>query len=148
MNINALLSETNTGFSRINQKVNIGEMDEFSNNNPYFSIKAPLNALLSQISDQSKMLLESPVYDNLVKYKDIVKRFMQEVISELYVLKKHITSQVTAQKIGQKNMYFFIEKVNENLVSLTEDVLRRQEKPIALASKLSFIQGLLMDMYM
>jgi len=147
MNIDMLSLEANTGFNRINKKVSVGEMDEFNNNNPYLSIKALLNALLSQISEQSKILLETPIYDNLVKYKDIVKKFMQEVISELYILKQHITSQVTAQKIGQKNMYFFIEKVNENLISLTEDVLRRQAKPIALASKLSFIQGLLMDMY-
>lgn len=142
------LSDINTGFSRINEKIAVKEMDEFNNNNSYFSISVPFKTLLSNISDQSKLLLDSPIYDNLVKYKDMVKKFMKEVISELYVLKKNITSQATAQKIGQKNMYFFVEKVNENLIALTEDILRKQAKPIAIASRLNFIQGLLMDMYM
>ncbi|MBU1753845.1 YaaR family protein [bacterium] len=146
MQINTLVYETNMVSDRISKKTTVEEMDEF-NNNLCFPIKPSLNILLSRISDQSKILLESPIYDNLVKYKDMVKEFMQEVVSELYVLKKHTTSQSTVQKTGQKNMYFSIEKVNENLIALTEDVLRKQSKSLVLASRLNLIHGLLMDMY-
>lgn len=147
MQINTLVSEANIVSDRINKKKATEEIDEFNNSNLIYPVKPSLNILLSKISNQGKILIEAPIYDNLVKYKDMVKSFMQEVISELYVLKNHTTSQSTAQKIGQKNMYFFIEKVNNNLIDLTEDVLRKQAKPLALASKIDTIQGLLMDMY-
>jgi hypothetical protein len=115
----------------------------------YVEIKAILDELLTQISSQGKLLIQSPIYENLVKYKDLVKRFMQEVISNVYVLKKHITSQAMVRKTGQKpTVYFMIEEVNKELITLTEEILRNQAQPIAIAGRLNFIQGILMDMYM
>ena len=147
MQVNTLIHELNTASDRINKKNTIEEASGFDNSNLFFPIKPSLDVLLSKITEQGKLLLESPVYDNLIRYKDMVKNFIQEVISELYVIKKQTTSQSTVQKTGQKNVYFFVEKVNNNLISLTESVLQRQAKPLAIASKLSLIHGLLMDMY-
>ncbi len=147
MQVNTLLQEMNIASDKINKKNAIEETDGFNNNNLFFPIKPSLDVLLSKVSEQGKVLLESPIYDNLIKYKDMVKNFIQEVVSELYVVKKHTTNQPTVQKTGQKNVYFFIEKVNNNLIALTENVLQRQAKPLAIASRLSLINGLLMDMY-
>ena len=147
MQVNTLIHELNTASDRINKKNTIEEASGFDNSNLFFPIKPSLDVLLSKITEQGKLLLESPVYDNLIRYKDMVKNFIQEVISELYVIKKQTTSQSTVQKTGQKNVYFFVEKVNNNLIALTESVLQRQAKPLAIASKLSLIHGLLMDMY-
>ncbi len=147
MQINTLIHELNTASDKINKKNTVEEAGGFNNNNLFFPIKPSLDVLLSKITEQGKLLLESPIYDNLIRYKDMVKKFIQEVISELYVIKKQTTSQSTVQKTGQKNVYFFVEKVNNNLIALTESVLQRQAKPLAIASKLSLINGLLMDMY-
>jgi uncharacterized protein YaaR (DUF327 family) len=143
MQINTLIHETNIIPNKISKKTAIEETDGFNNNALFFPIKPSIDILLSKILEQGKTLLESPIYDNLIKYKEMVKNFIQEVISELYVIKKYTTNQAT----GQKNIYFFIEKVNDNLIALTEDVLQKQSKPLSIASKLSLIEGLLIDMY-
>ncbi len=111
-------------------------------------LKVYFEDLLSHIESQGKILVQSPIYDNLIQYKDLVKTFMEKVVKNLYVLEENITATRTAQlQIGQRKVYTLIKEINKNLSELTEEVVKGQNNPINIAAKVEMIQGLLMDIY-
>ncbi|MDI6734817.1 MAG: YaaR family protein [bacterium] len=111
-------------------------------------LKVYFEDLLSHIESQGKILVQSPIYDNLIQYKDLVKTFMEKVVRNLYSLEENVTATRAAQlQIGQRKVYTLIKEINQNLAQLTEEVVKGQGNPIDIAAKVEMIQGLLMDIY-
>ncbi|MEW6095360.1 MAG: YaaR family protein [bacterium] len=111
-------------------------------------LKVYFDDLLNRIEAQGKILVQSPIYENLTQYKNLVQSFMEKVVKNLYLLEENVTATRPAQaQIGQRKVYITIKEINKNLAELTEEVLKVQEKPINIAAKVEMIQGLLMDLY-
>lgn len=111
-------------------------------------LKVYFEDILSRIESQGKILVQSPIYDNLIQYKDLVKTFMEKVVRNLYSVEENVTQARAAQlQIGQRKVYILIKEINKNLAELTEDVVKEQGNPIDIAAKVEMIQGLLMDIY-
>ncbi len=102
-----------------------------------------LEELFIKIDEQSKVLLNSPIYENLLVYKELVQTFMRTTVRNLY----RISTNSSGRTANSKKVYFVIEKVNERLAKLTEDILISQTDSIRIAQRLEEIKGLLVDLY-
>jgi len=111
-------------------------------------LKVYFEDLLKQIEAQGKILVHSPIYENLIQYKNLVQTFMEKVVKNLYFLEENVTTiRATQAQIGQRKVYITIKEINKNLSELTEEILQNQTKAINIAAKVEMIQGLLMDLY-
>lgn len=110
-------------------------------------LRSKLDELIGLIEAQGKLLVQAPIYENLIKYKGLVTTFMQETTKNLYQIKEAMVTKGIARQVGQKRVYLTIEEVNKNLAALTEEVLKSQANPIAITARLETIQGLLIDLY-
>jgi len=111
-------------------------------------LKVYFEDLLNQIEAQGKILVQSPIYNNLTQYKNLVQTFMEKVVKNLYSLEENITTVRARQaQIGHRKVYIIIKEINKNLAELTDEVLTGQNKAINIAAKVEMIQGLLMDLY-
>ncbi len=129
-------------------KIKEKSFDEELKTATHDQLKVYFEDLLSHIESQGKILVQSPIYDNLIQYKDLVKTFMEKVVRNLYSLEENVTATRAAQlQIGQRKVYTLIKEINQNLAQLTEEVVNGQGNPIDIAAKVDMIQGLLMDIY-
>jgi hypothetical protein len=143
------LIQTDSIKERIDQtKINKKTFDEELKTATKDKLKVYFEDLLNQIEAQGKILVQSPIYENLTKYKNLVQSFMEKVVKNLYRIEEHVTTTRPAQaQIGQRKVYIIIKEINKNLAELTEEVLKEQANPINIAAKVEMIQGLLMDIY-
>jgi hypothetical protein len=105
--------------------------------------KEVLDEVLSEIDEAAKDFLERPIYGNLLRYKELVKRFMKVVVSKLYRTRETISSR----RVDPQKIYTLIEEVDKNLGLLTEEVLSGQADSLSLMAKIDEIRGLLVDLY-
>ncbi|MEW6608407.1 MAG: YaaR family protein [bacterium] len=111
-------------------------------------LKLYLDDLLNKIEAQGKILVQSPIYENLTQYRHLVQTFMEKVVKNLYSLEETTTTVRPLQaQLGQRQVNIIIKEINKNLSELTEGVLKTQINPINIAAKVEMIQGLLMDLY-
>lgn len=105
--------------------------------------KETLDEILGDIDQAAKRFLEYPVYENLLKYKERVQRFMKVVISRLYKTRETLSSRA----VDPQKVYTLLEEVDKNLKLLLEEVLSGQADSISLMAKVDEIRGLLVDLY-
>lgn len=111
-------------------------------------LKIYFEELLNQIELQGKILIQSPIYENFIKYRNLVQTFMEKVVKNLYLIEENVTTvRSPYTQIGQRKVYVIIKEINNNLAELTEEVLKSQANPINIAARVEMIQGLLMDLY-
>ncbi|MBU0899675.1 YaaR family protein [bacterium] len=105
--------------------------------------KKHLDQLLTSLDQQGKIFTEKPIYDNLLKYKELVVAFMKEAIGESYQTKE----KISGRSFEKQKIYYIVEKINKNLEELTKKVLSEHHKILELAGKIDEIRGLLLDLY-
>lgn len=106
-------------------------------------VKKVLDEAIRYVDEAGKTLISVPTYPNMLQYKEKVKEFMEEVLERLYRSKERIGRAIaTRQKV-----YTLIERIDQELDSLTEELLKSQSKQIDLASKVDGIRGMLVDLY-
>lgn len=105
--------------------------------------KEKLEKLLSDIDNQSKLLGERLNLENLVKYKRLVKGFLDEAVSSVFQFEKNFSWDNS----GRKKTYSLVKNVNERLVELTEEVLNKDSNGTKALKLLGEIRGLLIDFY-
>jgi hypothetical protein len=105
--------------------------------------KEELDVLIKEIDEKGEELLKSPTYEHLIEYKELVAVFIKKAVTGIW--------QVEERKSGRfaqtQKVYILVKKIDDKLASLTEEVLKDQKDPIALASCLDDIRGLLIDLY-
>ncbi|MDI6704012.1 MAG: YaaR family protein [bacterium] len=105
--------------------------------------KKVLDGILRDVDEVGRILIDVPTYPNLLQYKEKVKEFMEEVLERLYRSKERIGRSLAARQ----KVYTLIERIDQELDSLTEELLKSQSKQIDLASKVDGIRGMLVDLY-
>lgn len=101
-----------------------------------------LNGILSEIDSASQKLKENLTLQDLINYKKLVKKFLQEAANGMlrYTKKEYVDLR------GRKKIYSLVEKVNDKLEKLTEEFLK-DSKHLELLKMIDDIRGLLIDIY-
>lgn len=106
-------------------------------------VKAKLDELLGLIDEQGKKLSQNRTFEELVKYKKMVQKFIKEAVEKMYQTKEEYSSSGS----GNHKVYTLVEKVDETLEELTELVLDKQATQLEILDRLDEVRGMLVDLY-
>ncbi|CEG25892.1 YaaR family protein [Bacillus sp. B-jedd] len=102
-----------------------------------------LQQLLEEIDSQGQKLSEQPTFQELRKYKSLVKRFMDDVTKNgvgLYHAE-------TWDPFGGNKSLKTVQILDKKLVELTDQILSQQNDQLSILSKIGEIKGLLVNLY-
>lgn len=102
-----------------------------------------LNALMKELEEVGNRLSKSRSFQDLSRFKKIVKRFIQEAVEYGMSLKKSNSWDY----YGNKRTHTVIEKIDQKLIELTEDILEKEKEGIEILGKIGEIKGLLINLY-
>jgi len=102
-----------------------------------------LHALLSEIRSQGEKLAQTRTVKELYQYRRLIERFIKEAVDFGMEL-KHSNSWSFS---GRMESYTLVEKINEELLELTDMVLEEGKTAIDILSKVGEIEGLLINLY-
>lgn len=102
-----------------------------------------LDSLMEDLADQADRLQRSQTFEEMEKYKIIVKAFLHKLSHEYYHLEE---AGPKSTRKGQA-VSVIIQRVDERVDALAKQLLGRQAQIINLMSSLDEIRGLLMDLY-
>lgn len=103
-----------------------------------------LNVLMRDIEIVGNRLGHSRTFQDLAKYKTLVKRFMEEAVE--FGMELHQSHHWTNE--GQSRHLQIVKQVDEALVALTEDVMGQEKTRIDILGSIGEIKGLLINLYM
>lgn len=102
-----------------------------------------MQQLLKDINLAGDRLGRSRTFKDLAKFKTLVKRFVKEAVDYGMELKQsHSWNQ-----FGQGRSLRVVETVDNKLVELTEEVMKKEESSIDILGKIGEIKGLLINIY-
>lgn len=106
-------------------------------------VREELSELLDNITKQGEKLAKFRSFQDLAKFKRMIKEFLQETVYKGLNLKHdhNFTSNYYSQKLTT------VEEIDEKLVDLTEDVLDQEKKTVDLLGAIGEIRGLLVNLY-
>ena len=106
-------------------------------------VREELSELVDNITKQGEKLAKFRSFQDLAKFKRMIKEFLQETVYKGLKLKhdRNFTSNHYSQKLTT------VEEIDEKLVDLTEDVLDQEKKTVDLLSAIGEIRGLLVNLY-
>ncbi|MFA9556021.1 YaaR family protein [Evansella sp. AB-rgal1] len=102
-----------------------------------------LGVLLGKIEDQGKILGESRTIDELRKYKQLVKDFMDDAVK----LGLSLEEQKGFNRRGRTKVYKIVREVDRKLLDLTDAIIKEQKKGLDILNMVGEIQGLLINIY-
>ncbi|MBM7097238.1 YaaR family protein [Bacillus sp. H-16] len=121
-------------------KVTFQEMMQKGRDNQAYE---KLHHLLEKIDDQGKTLAESRTVDELRKYKQLVKAFMDDAVK----LGLSLEERKGFNRRGRTKVYKIVREVDSQLLDLTDTVLNEQKKGLSVLSAIGEIKGLLVSIY-
>lgn len=121
-------------------KVTFQEIMKQGRNNAQYE---RLGELLGKIEDQGKTLSESRTVDELRKYKQLVKEFMDDAVK----LGLNLEERKGFNRRGRTKVYKIVQEVDRKLLDLTDAVIREQKKSLDILNMVGEIQGLLINIY-
>ena len=106
--------------------------------------KHQLQELLKKIDEQGARLTNTPTYDELKAYRDLVKDFIDEAVGRMYQL--HV--QAGWDRMGRQKVYTTVRKIDQKLEELAEKIRLGQTGAMDIAASHDAIRGMLIDLYM
>ncbi|MDR1117337.1 MAG: YaaR family protein [Oscillospiraceae bacterium] len=101
-----------------------------------------LQELIGDIDKQAAKLGKRADINEFVKYRKLIRDFMDEVISNGYEFSKENSFEAR----GRHRFFATVNTVNEKLDAMAKEVLESQSENINLLDKIDDIRGLLVDM--
>ncbi|MED1206029.1 YaaR family protein [Heyndrickxia acidicola] len=102
-----------------------------------------LQDMLVEIDHAGERLVRSRTFKDLAKYKTMVKKFMKETVDFGMNLKQsHSWNQ-----FGEGRKLKLVETIDQHLVDLTDEFLKKDKPSIDLLGKVGEIKGLLINLY-
>ncbi|MBM7601319.1 uncharacterized protein YaaR (DUF327 family) [Virgibacillus halotolerans] len=102
-----------------------------------------LQQLMKNITLQGNKLARFHTFRDLVKFKRMVKGFLQETVSSGLDLQKSNSFNID----GQNRNLALIKEVDEKLMALTEEIMNQEKKTVDLLGLIGEIKGLLINIY-
>ncbi len=103
-------------------------------------IKAELDDLLGMIDQQGERLAKHRTFKELIKYKKMVKKFVNEAVEKMYQLKEEYSP-------SQGKIQTLVKSVDSSLEELTDMILDNQSAQIDILDQIDEVRGLLLDLY-
>ncbi|MCK9525267.1 MAG: YaaR family protein [Limnochordia bacterium] len=97
---------------------------------------------LEEVDDFARRLKESPVLENLLRYKRRVRAILLFLVEQSYDVQE--SSAYDLQ--GRRRMLVLVESIDQKLEELTRDFLNKQSSSLDLVGRLDEIRGLLLDL--
>lgn len=102
-----------------------------------------LQRLMEDIEDQGNVLAESQTVEDLMKYKKLVREFLDESIKNALALEE----RRGFNRRGRTKIYKIVTEVDQKLIELTNAVIDKQEKGLRILDLVGEIKGLLINVY-
>ncbi|MFO7819517.1 MAG: YaaR family protein [Halanaerobacter sp.] len=103
-------------------------------------IKAKLDELLSMIDKQGDKLAEHRTFSELLKYKNMVKNFVEEAVEKMYQVKDDYSPT-------QGKVQSIVKSIDTSLEDITEMIVEEQEPQLDILDELDEVRGMLIDLY-
>lgn len=103
--------------------------------------EAKISDLLDKIALQAQKLTNKVDISELKMYKRLVSAFLDEAVNNSH----KFTKENKLDRRGRNRVYAIVKMVNDNLESLTQEVLKEEKDNLAILNRLDDIRGLLMD---
>ncbi len=102
-----------------------------------------LENMMAELDNAGERLVRSRTFKDLAKYKTMVKKFMKETVDFGMNLKQsHSWNQY-----GEGRKLKLVETIDQHLVDLTDEFLKKDMSSIDLLGKVGEIKGLLINLY-
>ena len=102
--------------------------------------KEELESYIKDIKKKGNKLILSKSYIDVKNYKSTIKNYLMAVVDYNYILNKNIG-------FWENQYYSTVETINEQLESLTNELLSEEKENLDISSTIDTIQGLLIDIY-
>lgn len=102
-----------------------------------------IREMVMQIEAQGDKLARFRSFPDLVKFKRLIKGFLDKTLSEGFNLKKFHHFDFT----GNSQQLAIVEEIDEKLIELTDDVMNQEKKAIDLLGVIGEIKGLMVNLY-
>jgi hypothetical protein len=102
-----------------------------------------LNKLINDIQKQGKALAEKRTVNELMRYKKMVKEFLDEAVEYGLSLEKRGGFRFG----GRTRLLKIIKTVDKKLVEITDEIINREKKGLDILKLVGEIEGLLIDIY-
>lgn len=103
-------------------------------------IKAKLDELLSMIDKQGDKLAQHRTFSELLKYKNMVKNFVEEAVGKMYQVKDDYSPT-------QGKVQSLVKSIDSSLEEVTEMIVKDQAPQLDILDKLDEVRGMLIDLY-
>ena len=103
-----------------------------------------LREMLKKIDEQGARLTKTPTYDELKEYRNLVKSFVGEAVSQMYSLH----SQAGWDRMGRQKVYTTVRKIDTELEDMAEKIRLGQTEQLDVVASHDAIRGMLVDLYM
>ncbi|MDP7421139.1 MAG: YaaR family protein [bacterium] len=100
--------------------------------------------LLLEIEEAAESLEKRPTLGSLHRYKGLVRRFLDEILSKVY----QVRMRPGRAREGHQKLHVVLEAIDERMAALAESIMNEQSESLSLVDKLDEIRGLLLDLYM
>ncbi|GGN57950.1 MULTISPECIES: YaaR family protein [Oceanobacillus] len=102
-----------------------------------------LQQLIQNISKQGEKLAHYRTMRELVKFKRMIKGFLQETVSTGYKLQHGHSFSFD----GSSRKLTIIKELDDKLLELTEEVMNQEKKTVDILDLIGEIKGLLINIY-
>jgi len=102
-----------------------------------------VNKLIQDIEDQGKVLAETSTVEELLKYKKLVKEFIDDTVKNGLAMEE----RRGFNRRGRTKIYKMITEVDKKLLELTDAVIKKEEKGLRILDLVGEIKGLLINVY-
>jgi len=103
-----------------------------------------IKILADKILSQGKKLEKKADIRDLKVYKQLISEFLDEAVSHSH----SFTKKSFLDRRGRHRVYATIKKINEELIELTNQVLKSEQNNIEILKKLDDIRGLILDLFL
>ena len=103
-----------------------------------------LREMLKKIDEQGARLSKTPTYDELKEYRNLVKSFVGEAVSQMYSLH----SQAGWDRLGRQKVYTTVRNIDKELEDMAEKIRLGQTEQLDVVASHDAIRGMLVDLYM
>jgi uncharacterized protein YaaR (DUF327 family) len=103
-----------------------------------------IKILVDKIEDQGKKIGKKADIRDLTVYKQLISEFLGEAVANSHKFNK----KNYLDKRGRHRVYAVIKKINDELVELTNEVIKSESDHLKILQKLDDIRGLIMDLFL
>lgn len=102
-----------------------------------------LELFLKKLDDQGKKLSETMSVQDLVEFKNMVKRFLKSTLGK----SRSMQEETIWDFRGQPKVMARVTKIDRALEELGEQILSSQAEPLKVLAKIDEIKGLIVDLF-